>query len=192
MARLPRTLAAAVALGCAAASGAVKAAGACDAFADAFPDAAFVIATEPHAGALVHSGFTVSGCSRSFESTVNWRLLGRDGGLLADGFASGGGVDGPAQFDLTVGFQVDATQIGHLEVFEADVSDGEGFPPGRTVLPLGSWRPSPTAQRTARSPRPSPHRDPDRRRHEPRPGSAARRFGSRAGSTRDPTPPRSC
>jgi hypothetical protein len=31
---------------------------------------------------------------------------------------------------------VDARQIGHLEVFEEDVSGGEGFPPGHTVLPL--------------------------------------------------------
>ena len=27
-------------------------------------------------------------------------------------------------------------QVGSLEVFEEDQSDGEGFPPGRTVLPL--------------------------------------------------------
>jgi hypothetical protein len=27
-------------------------------------------------------------------------------------------------------------KVGHLEVFEEDVSDGEGNPPGRTVLPL--------------------------------------------------------
>jgi hypothetical protein len=27
-------------------------------------------------------------------------------------------------------------QVGHLEVFEEDASDGEGFPPGRTILPL--------------------------------------------------------
>jgi len=125
-----------VALGGTAVTGAAEAAGACDAIADALPDSAFVVATDPGAGAIVHPGFAVSGCSRSFEGTVNWRLLGRDGGVLAEGFTSGGGADGPAPFAFTVAFEIQATQIGHLEVFEIDASDGEGFPPGRTVLPL--------------------------------------------------------
>ncbi|HMQ93289.1 MAG TPA: Gmad2 immunoglobulin-like domain-containing protein [Amaricoccus sp.] len=129
-------LTAAVALGGTAATAAKEAAGACYAVAAALPEAAFVVATDPGAGAVVHPGFAVSGCSRSFEGTVNWRLLGRDGGVLAEGFTSGGGVDGPAPFAFAVAFEVQATQIGHLEVFETDASDGEGFPPGRTVLPL--------------------------------------------------------
>ena len=33
-------------------------------------------------------------------------------------------------------YSLPAQEVGHLEVFEEDVSDGEGFPPGRTVLPL--------------------------------------------------------
>ncbi len=109
---------------------------ACDTMDSAPGDAAFVIATTPLAGARVTSGFGVTGCSRTFESTVNWRLLARDGGVLGEGFATGGGIDGPAAFAFTVDFSVDAAQIGHLEVFEVDASDGEGFPPGRTVLPL--------------------------------------------------------
>jgi hypothetical protein len=95
-----------------------------------------VIAEAPLAGARVASGFAVSGCSRTFESTVNWRLLARDGRVLNQGFATGGGVDGFAPFGFTVPFRVAARQIGHLEVFELDASDGEGHPPGRTVLPL--------------------------------------------------------
>lgn len=102
----------------------------------AFNEAAFVVATEPQAGERVESGFAVEGCSRTFESTVNWKLLGLDGSELASGHTQGGGVDGPGPFSFTVAYDVGAQQIGHLEVFEEDVSDGEGNPPGRTVLPL--------------------------------------------------------
>lgn len=102
----------------------------------ALDDAAFVITTEPAAGARVASGFDVRGCSRTFESNVQWKLLGRDGSTLASGNARGGGVDGPAPFAFTVPFEVNERQIGHLEVADEDASDGEGFPPGRTVVPL--------------------------------------------------------
>lgn len=102
----------------------------------ALDDASFVIATAPRSGARVSSGFTVQGCSRTFESTVVWRLLARDGSVLANGTTQGGGVDGPGPFALAVPYAVAERQIGHLEVFEEDMSDGEGFPPGRTVLPL--------------------------------------------------------
>jgi hypothetical protein len=111
-------------------------AGGCDLSDGALDDAAFVIATAPAAGARVSSGFAVSGCSRTFESTVVWRLLARDGSLLGQGTATGGGVDGPGPFGFSVPFAVGERQVGHLEVFEEDVSGGEGFPPGRTVLPL--------------------------------------------------------
>lgn len=109
---------------------------ACDNADGALDDAAFVLATAPSAGARVVSGFAVAGCSRSFESTVLWQLLARDGSVLADGVAMGGGVDGPGPFAVTVTYAVGERQIGHLEVFAEDISDGEGFPPGRTVLPL--------------------------------------------------------
>ena len=102
----------------------------------AFDQAAFVIATVPDAGDRVSSGFVVLGCSRTFESTVNWRLTAPDGSELNSGFTQGGGVDGPGPFQFTVPYSIGARGIGHLEVFEEDVSDGEGNPPGRTVLPL--------------------------------------------------------
>ncbi len=108
----------------------------CDNADGALDNAAFVIATAPAAGARVSSGFGVSGCSRTFESTVVWRLHGRDGGLLGQGTTTGGGVDGFGPFSFAVPFSVAERQIGHLEVFEEDASGGEGFPPGRTVLPL--------------------------------------------------------
>ena len=102
----------------------------------AFDEAAFVITTAPQAGERVESGFTVAGCSRTFESSVQWKLIARDGSVIASGNTQGGGVDGPGAYSFTVPYSVDARQVGHLEVFEEDVSDGEGFPPGRTVLPL--------------------------------------------------------
>ena len=102
----------------------------------AFDDAAFVIATGPKPGERVESGFNVTGCSRTFESNVQWKLLARDGSVLASGNTSGGGVDGPGAFSFTIPYTVTVQQIGHLEVFEEDLSDGEGFPPGRTVIPL--------------------------------------------------------
>ena len=81
-------------------------------------------------------GFTVRGCSRTFESTVNWKLKGRDGSELAMGHATGGGVDGPGAYTFTVSYSVSERQIGHLEVYEEDASDGEGAPPPRNVIPL--------------------------------------------------------
>jgi hypothetical protein len=125
----------ALAGGCAA-QGTPPAGGACDNADGALSDAAFVIATAPDAGARVSSGFEVSGCSRTFESNVVWRLLARDGAVLDQGNTPGGGVDGFGPFGFSVTFAVAEPQIGHLEVFEEDVSGGEGFPPGRTVLPL--------------------------------------------------------
>jgi hypothetical protein len=110
--------------------------GACDLGDGALADSAFVIATAPAAGERVSSGFGVSGCSRTFESTVVWRLFARDGAVLNQGTTTGGGVDGPGAFSFSVPFTVGERQVGRLEVFEEDASDGEGFPPGRTVLPL--------------------------------------------------------
>jgi hypothetical protein len=108
----------------------------CDNADGALSDASFVIATAPSAGARVESGFAVAGCSRTFESTVNWKLKARNGTELASGHTQGGGVEGPGPFSFTVTYNVDQQQIGHLEIFAEDASDGEGFPPGRTVLPL--------------------------------------------------------
>ena len=97
---------------------------------------AFVFVTTPASGAEVSNGFAVSGCSRTFESTVNWRLLDRAGAEIASGFAMGGGVDGPGRYAFSVEYDVDARQLGHLEVFETDASGGEGFPPPSNTIVL--------------------------------------------------------
>ena len=102
----------------------------------ALSNASFVIVETPRSGQRVSSGFAVSGCSRTFESNVNWVLKDRKGAVIASGHTSGGGVDGPGNFSTVVGYSVASRQIGHLEVFEEDASDGEGFPPGRNVIPL--------------------------------------------------------
>lgn len=102
----------------------------------ALSDASFVIVETPRSGQRVSSGFAVSGCSRTFESNVNWALKNRRGDTIASGHTSGGGADGPGNFSTTVTYSVTSRQIGHLEVYEEDASDGEGFPPGRNVIPL--------------------------------------------------------
>ena len=97
----------------------------------------FVFVTNPVIGAQVFSGFTVEGCSRTFESTVNWTLLGRDGSELASGFTMGGGVDGADRFSFSVAYAgVTGPEVGNLEVFEVDASGGEGPPPPKAVIPL--------------------------------------------------------
>jgi hypothetical protein len=82
------------------------------------------------------SPLRVHGCSRTFESNVVWELRARDGRILASGHTSGGGVSGAAAFSFSAEFTVSAAEVGHLRVFQPDVSDGEGFPGGRTVIPL--------------------------------------------------------
>jgi len=67
---------------------------------------------------------------------VVWTLEARDGGALATGHTTGGGVEGAAPFSFCTAFAVDAAQLGHLVVFEPDVSEGEGFPGGRASIPL--------------------------------------------------------
>jgi immunoglobulin-like protein involved in spore germination len=96
---------------------------------------AFVFVESPASGAHVKSGFHVSGCSSTFEGTVNWRLRDREGRPLADGFAQGGSRE-PGAFSFAVKYDVvDAQQVGRLEVYEPRVTT-EGFPPVRNVIPL--------------------------------------------------------
>jgi hypothetical protein len=114
-----------------------KVAASCCSMADGALDAAtFIFVTAPASGTRVTSGFTVNGCSRTFESNINFILKARDGTVLASGHATGGGVDGSGPLSFTVTYKVTERQIGHLEVFAEDASGGEGFPPPRNVIPL--------------------------------------------------------
>ncbi len=98
----------------------------------------FVFVTAPAPGAQLFSGFTVEGCSRTFESTVNWSLHDRAGAELVSGHTMGGGFDGPARFSFTVEYDnlAGGPQVGSLRVFEVDVSEGEGYPPPEVVIPI--------------------------------------------------------
>ncbi len=106
---------------------------ACD---ESLPDSALVIVQSPGGGEEVWSGFLVTGCSRTHESNVVWRLLSRSGEVISIGHATGGGFDGPEVFQFAVEFRVSERQIALLEVFEEDVSGGQGYPPPRAVVPL--------------------------------------------------------
>ncbi len=99
-------------------------------------DAAFVFVTNVASGAYLESGDSVEGCSRTFESNVPWYLVDRDGNTIAESFAMGGGVDGPAPFEFTVEYEVDEPQVGHLFVGGNDPSGGEGFPPSLNQIPV--------------------------------------------------------
>jgi hypothetical protein len=108
----------------------------CDPIDPVLAGSSFVVVTRPLAGSRLPSPFRVQGCSRTFESTVNWELHARNGQVLASGYASGGGVDGPSAFSFSVSYSVEDAQPGHLEVFEVDASEGEGYPASRSVIPI--------------------------------------------------------
>ncbi len=102
----------------------------------ALDDAGFVFVTAPVSGTRVSPGFTVTGCSRSFESNVPWQLLDREGTRIANGAATGGGVDGPGPFTFTVDYSVGERQVGVLVVSEDDPSGGERRPPADNRIPV--------------------------------------------------------
>lgn len=108
----------------------------CDNTDGALTDKGFVIVQSPKSGQRVKSGFTVKGCSRSFESNVPWQLANEKGEIIAGGHTLGGGVDGMGNFSFTVNYTVDKTQFGVLSVMEDDPSDGEGYPPKDNEIPL--------------------------------------------------------
>jgi hypothetical protein len=99
-------------------------------------NSSFVVVIEPTAGLRTSSPLQVRGCSRTFESNVVWELRSRDGALLAAGHTSGGGVEGAALFSFSAPFTVSTPELAHLEVYEPDESDGEGFPGGRSIVPV--------------------------------------------------------
>lgn len=94
----------------------------------------FIVVRSPAPGERVTSPMRIVGCSRTYESNVVWELHGRDGRVLDSGFTTGGGVDGPAPFETSVAFQVTVSEVGQLQVYMPDASEGEGFPPPRTIF----------------------------------------------------------
>jgi hypothetical protein len=100
----------------------------------ALTNASFVFVESPASGDRVSSGFKVEGCSSTFEGTVNWQLVGRNGRALARGFIQAGSL-APRPFGFAVHYAVTARQVGHLTVSAPRVTS-EGFPPVTNVIPL--------------------------------------------------------
>ena len=100
----------------------------------ALSNAGFVFVEDPKSGERVSSGFRVSGCSSTFEASVNWQLRDRAGKTLASGVTQGGSLE-PSSFEFTVEYSIATRQIGELQVYEPRVTR-EGFPPSRDVVPL--------------------------------------------------------
>jgi hypothetical protein len=108
----------------------------CDPIDPVLAASSFVVVLEPIAGQRVSSPLRVHGCSRTFESNVVWELHARDGRVLTSGHTSGGGVSGASEFSFAATFTISESEVGHLLVYERDESNGEGFPTGRSVIPL--------------------------------------------------------
>lgn len=101
----------------------------------ALSNTAFVFVQTPSSGERVSSGFRVTGCSRTFEGNVTWRLRARDGTVLASGSTQGGSVQ-PGPFHFDVSYSISTRQVGQLAVDEPTVTEEEGFPPVRNLVPL--------------------------------------------------------
>ncbi|MEX1023355.1 MAG: Gmad2 immunoglobulin-like domain-containing protein [Dehalococcoidia bacterium] len=110
--------------------------GGCDGLAPEAEEASFVFVSNVSSGDSLASGATISGCSRTFESNVTWQIEDREGNVVAEGFTMGGGVDGHAEFEFVVEYEVAEPQVGHLIVEAPDPSDGEGFPAVVNRIPV--------------------------------------------------------
>ena len=87
---------------------------ACDLADPALTESAFVILTQPSAGARVKSGFVAQGCAQAGEN-IRWRLSLPGGKPLAEGELTTAG-DGPVAFTFAVPFVVEDRQIAYLDV----------------------------------------------------------------------------
>ncbi len=123
----------------AAASAHAQAPDACDNADGAWNGAQFVLATAPAAGARVRPGFTVSGCSATFDGSVTWKLVARDGTQLANGYARGGSA-GAGRFEFKVDYVATELRLAQLEV---EAPRGGEVELARTVLPLVLLPPPP-------------------------------------------------
>jgi hypothetical protein len=100
----------------------------------ALSNATFVFVESPRSGDRVSSGFEVSGCSNTFEGTVQWLLADRNGRTLARGSTQGGSMEaGPFSFDVK--YSTVARQVGRLVVTGPRVTT-EGFPPVANLIPV--------------------------------------------------------
>jgi hypothetical protein len=99
-----------------------------------------VVVTSPAAGETVGDSFTLEGCAAAFEATVNYRVTDHGGAVLAEGFATADQPDIGISGEFSTTVDLGATEPGRLslDVFEPDVSEGEGGVPPRHLLPIFS------------------------------------------------------
>ena len=90
----------------------------------------------PRPGAEVARTFTVSGVSRTFESTVNWRLRDSSDRVVATGFTTSVGGSGPQWGTFQFSVTAPATVTGNvtLEVLWGSPRDGSDM--GLVAIPL--------------------------------------------------------
>jgi hypothetical protein len=94
----------------------------------------FIVVNQPRSGAHVGNGLSVSGCSSTFEGTLNWDLKTKDGVTVSAGTAQGGSL-GPGRFRFTIPPRSVEQGPAVLEVYEPPAS-GEGGPTSRVTVPL--------------------------------------------------------
>lgn len=111
----------------------------CDSL-DASALGALIVVNAPSAAESVGETFTLSGCAATFEQNVQYRVTDREGDVLAAGFTTANAPDIGVTGEFSTEVSLDAPSPGiiTLEVFEDDVSDGEGGVPPRHVIPLVS------------------------------------------------------
>jgi hypothetical protein len=101
---------------------------------DAVSDDIAVYAPRP--GAEVARTFSVSGVSRTFESTVNWRLRDSSNRVVANGFTTSAGGSGPQWGTFQISVTAPATVSGNvtMEVLWGSPRDGSDM--GLVTIPL--------------------------------------------------------
>ena len=90
----------------------------CDGIDPVLAGSSFVLVRSLSAGGRLESGAAVTGCARTRDARIVWRLEGRDGRKLAEGTAAGGGEAGAAPFSFPVAFEVELAERGTLLLFE--------------------------------------------------------------------------
>jgi hypothetical protein len=90
-------------------------------------DRNFICVDETVSGSQLASPFIVDGTGIAFENTINWRLLGGDGGELLEGFVTADAPDigqaGPFEIRAFL-IHPPKTATGTLEVLEYSAKDG--------------------------------------------------------------------
>lgn len=85
----------------------------------------FIFVDGPAYGGRAGNPLRVTGVASVFEATFEYELLDTGGGILAEGFVTGGSGIGFGPFDFTVAYDVAAPQLGSLVVFEISAVDGQ-------------------------------------------------------------------